>query len=148
MPVMLAVILLTVEVVAYAMNSFAANDVLTDVHSAIIEEVELVSNLPSGGTLDPSVQYASCNAGSVVLPTGSNATITSIVTSTLAAKNINFSASDPANTNITMNQVSGFDVYVINFSGTANTLVIPTFLSELMPINVDTVVSIKDACTP
>ncbi|WP_321325643.1 hypothetical protein [Thiomicrorhabdus sp.] len=149
LPVMVAVILLTVEVIGYAMNSFAVNDVLTDVHSTILSEVSTVSNLDAGKLLDPSIQYASCSSdGKVVLPTGINSSINTIVTTALASRHITFTASDPGVTKITKSVVSGFDVYVVNFSGTANTLVIPNMFSILLPISVDTVISVKDSCEP
>lgn len=147
LPILLAVILFTVEVVGYALNSLAANDVLTDVHTRILTEVAKVSNLEPGEDLESSVTFASCSSGKVVIPTGNNSDINSIVTSALASKNISFIASDPAQTVINKSVVSGFDVYVINFTGTANSLVVPTILAELLPINVDTVISIKDSCS-
>jgi len=128
------------------MNSFAANDVLTDVHTTMLGEVSEISNLEAGETPSASIKYASCNGGSVVLPIGANSSINNLIKTTLASKNITFSASDPGITTITKSVVSGFDVYVVNFKGTANTLVIPNFLSELLPINVDTIISIKDNC--
>lgn len=146
LPVMVSVILLSVEVVGYAMNSFAANDVLTDIHSTMLSEVSEISNLEAGEAPSASIQYASCSGGTVVLPTGTNSAINSVIKTTLATKNITFSDSDPGVTTITKSAVSGFDVYVVNFKGTANTLVIPNFLSELLPINVDTIISIKDSC--
>ncbi len=146
LPIMIAVILFMVEVVSYAMNSFAANDVLTDIHSAMVAEGEQVAELEEDDTLPASIKYASCNAGKVALPTGSSSSITSIVKTTLASKNITFLGSDPGATHISKSSVSGFDVYVITFSGTANSLVIPNFMSELLPISVNTVISIKDNC--
>ncbi|MDX1353323.1 MAG: hypothetical protein R3254_09945 [Thiomicrorhabdus sp.] len=146
LPVMVSVILLSVEVVGYALNSFAANDVLTDVHTTMLSEVSEISNLEEGQTPSASIQYASCSGGTVVLPTGTNSAISSLIKTTLASKNITFLASDPGVTTITKSSVSGFDVYVVNFKGTANTLVIPNLLSELLPINVDTIISIKDSC--
>lgn len=145
LPIMLGVLLFVVEVTGYALNSLAANDVLSDVHSTMLNEVAEVSALEAGDTAD-DVQFASCSSDRVVLPTGSNATIANIVTTALASRNITFDASDPGVANITSSTVDGFDVYVVNFSGTANTLVIPGFMSKLLPINVDTVLSIREDC--
>lgn len=146
LPVIIGVLLFVVEAVAYAMNSFAANDVLTDVHSVMVDEAVQVSNLETGETIPASILYASCNAGKVALPTGSNTSINTLIKTTLATKSVTFEASDPGATNITKSTISGFDVYVITFTGTANSLVIPEFMSVLMPISVDTVISIKDNC--
>ena len=147
LPVMIAVVFFTVEVIGYAMNSFAVNDVLTDVHSTILSEISEVSNLEAGQTLDSSIKYASCGSNDKVeLPTGVNSSINNIVKTALALKHITFTASDPGVTKITKSVVSGFDVYVVNFSGTANTLVLPDMFSILLPINVDTVISVKDSC--
>jgi len=146
LPLVLGVMLFIVELVAYALNSFAVNDVLTDMHTSILSEVSAVSSLDAGGVLGFTPLYASCVANQVVLPEGNNAAIAQIVKSSLATKNITFLNSKPATATITKSVVSGFNVYIINFTGVANSLVLPEFFEVLLPINVNTIVSIKDSC--
>ncbi len=147
LPVMVGVLLFVVEVVAFSMNSFAANDVLTDVHTAILTEVSAVSNFDSDTDAPISPVYAFCDGSNVKLNTGSNPSIANLVETTLATKGIAFLSGHPAIATITPSVVSGFDVYVINFSGVANSLVLPEMLEVFLPINVDTIVSIKDSCS-
>ncbi len=146
LPLVLAVTLFIVEVVAFSMNSFAANDVLTDMHSVILSEVSDVSNLASGDTLTSAPLYASCSSDQVVLQTGSNALLTAHVKGALELKGISFDVSQPLSASFTSHVVSGFDVYVVNFTGVANSIVLPEFFNVFLPINVDTVISIKDTC--
>lgn len=143
LPFFLAVVLFLIASVDYAMNSFAANDVLTDVHSQIISDVADVSNSPDG----TASGYAVCTGNKVVLDTSKSAELTTHVKGALEAKGVTFISGQPLAATITGSEISGFDVYVINFKGTANSLVLPTILEDYLPINVDTIVSIKDSCT-
>jgi len=147
LPVMLAVILFVVEVVAFALNSFAANDVLTDVHSAILSEVSDVSNLASGASLSPAPVYASCSGGKVVLPTGANAILKTHVQQALEEKGVVLNSEEPITASFSSSTISGFDVYVINFTATANSLLLPEMFEVMLPMSVDTIISIKDNCT-
>jgi hypothetical protein len=61
LPIMLTAILLTIEAVDYAVNSFSVNDVLYDTRLNLVNDVSVVSN--GGG----SSGYASCPSGSVIL---------------------------------------------------------------------------------
>ena len=146
LPLVLGVMLFTVELIAFALNSFAANDVLTDMHTNILSEVSEVSGLDVGAVLGFTPLYASCVANEVVLPEGDNAAIAKVVKDSLATKNITFSSSHPATATVTKSVISGFNVYVVNFTGVANSLVLPEFFEVLLPINVNTIVSIKDSC--
>ncbi|MDG6774897.1 hypothetical protein QCB45_11180 [Thiomicrorhabdus sp. ZW0627] len=147
LPFVLAVILFVVEIVSYAMNSFAANDVLTDVHSSILSEVSDVSNLEPGQSLSYTPIYASCSSGKVVLPTGVNGTLTNHVKTALENKGVTFKAGEPISATISSSSVSGFDVYVIDFKATANSLILPAVFEVMFPMSVDTVISLKDSCT-
>jgi hypothetical protein len=143
LPLVLAASLLIIELISYSMNSFVANDVLTDVHTQIISDVADVSNSPDG----TASGYAVCTGNKVVLDTSKSAELTTHVKGALEAKGVTFVSGQPLAATITGSEISGFDVYVINFKGTANSLVLPTILEEYLPINVDTIVSIKDTCT-
>ncbi len=147
LPLVLGVMLFIVEVVAFAMNSFAANDVLTDVHSAILSEVSGVSNLAVNGVLDPPPLYASCDGKSVVLPVGENLLLTNHIKSALEVMGVSFNTDYAVTASITVAPVTGFNVYVINFNAVPNSLVLSGALGAFLPINVDTVISIKDSCT-
>ncbi len=148
LPVILAVMLFVVEIVSYSMNSFAANDALTSIHSAILSEVSDVSNLAQGDTLDPAPLYAKCNGSDQVeLIATSNVSMTTLVKGVLEAKGVSFNTSQPISVSISESSISGFKVYVINFTAVANSLVLPDVFEEFLTIDVDTVVSIKDACT-
>lgn len=147
LPIMLGVILFVVEIVAFAFNSFAANDVLTDVHSAILSEVSDVSNLASGASLSPSPVYASCSGGKVVLPTGASAVLKAHVQQALEEKGVTFNSEEPISATFTNSTISGFDVYVLNFTATANSLLLPEMFEVMLPMSVDTIISIKDNCT-
>ncbi|WP_373020448.1 hypothetical protein [Thiomicrorhabdus sp.] len=147
LPIMLGVILFVVEAVAYAMNSFAANDVLTDVHSAILVEVSEVSNLAAGATPDPSIKYVECGStGKVALKSTAGAELTTFIKQSLETKGVTFDASQPIAATVTNSTISGFEVYVINFKATANSLVLPSVLEAMLPMSVDTIISIKDSC--
>ncbi|MDX1347244.1 MAG: hypothetical protein R3189_03215 [Thiomicrorhabdus chilensis] len=128
------------------MNSFAANDVLTDVHSAILSEVSDVSNLASGGSLSPAPVYAFCSGGKVMLPTGANAVLKAHVQQALEEKGVTFNSEEPISATFTNSTISGFDVYVLNFTGTANSLLLPEMFEVMLPMSVDTIISIKDSC--
>lgn len=142
LPIVLGVILFVVETVAFAMNSFAANDVLTDVHTAIIADVQTVSNSADGA----ATGYAICEAGKVKLDVSKQSQLTEHVKTALEATGVEFVAGQPAQASISLSSVAGFDVYVIGFTGTANSLVLPEMLVQFLPMNVDTIVSIKDSC--
>lgn len=149
LPLVLGVILLVAELVIYALNSFAVNDVLTDVHTEIIREVQEVGNLDPGAALGFTPVFASCSEDNkVVLAEDKGPEIANIITSSLSKKNVTFLSSRPATVTIEREEVSEFSVYVITFSGVANALVLPEFLNVLLPISVTTIVSIKSSCTP
>jgi hypothetical protein len=143
LPLVVLAGLFLLETVSYSMNSFAANDVLTDVHSQIISDVADVSNSPDG----TASGYAVCTENRVVLDTSKSAELTAHVKEALEAKKVTFVSGQPLVASISARPISGFDVYVINFKGTANSLVLPDILEKFLPINVDTIVSIKDSCT-
>jgi hypothetical protein len=154
LPIVVFAILLIVEAVAFAMNSFAAYDVLTDVHTAISSEVSDVANFtPTAGAsgLSPTPLYAICDDGQVKLPVGDNTALTAHVKGALKAKGVVFVTSKPSlppSANITVTDLSGFHVYVIKFQAVANSVVMPNFLSVLLPMEVNTIISLKDTCTP
>lgn len=142
LPIFLAVVLLLVASVDYALNSFAANDVLTDVHSQIISDVADVSNSADGAASG----YAICSSGKVALDTGKSGELTTHVKQALEQKGVTFVSGEPVAATMTSTPIAGFDVYVLNFTGTANSLVLPDMLEKFLPINVDTIVSLKDTC--
>lgn len=147
LPILLGVVLFIIETLSYAMNSLIVNDVLTDVHLAVVDEVQEIS------ALDDASGYSSvfglfCDSGLVKLPVGQNETVNTLVLNALAAKGVTLLDSNPGSVTVTSDTDSefGFDHYVIRFSGTANTLTLPTFLNELLPMSVDTFISIKASC--
>ncbi|MDG6779048.1 hypothetical protein QCB44_10060 [Thiomicrorhabdus sp. zzn3] len=146
LPVMIGVILFLIEATSYALNSFAANDVLTDVHAAIVSEVEAVSNKEPGQTVSPTPVYVFCDTDKVVMLPDSDAILQAHAKEAMEAKGITFVGQPTAT--ISSNIVGGFDVYVINFTGTATPLVLPDMFEQGLPMDVDTIVSIKDSCTP
>ncbi|BBP46654.1 hypothetical protein THMIRHAS_20270 [Thiosulfatimonas sediminis] len=147
LPLLLGVVLFIIETLSYAMNSLIVNDVLTDVHLAIVDEVREISAMDnaSGFVSDFGVY---CDAGSVKLNVGASEAVKALVLNSLEIKGVELLETDPGAVNITNETDSqfGFDHYVIKFNGTANTLTLPTFLNEYLPMNVDTVISIKASC--
>ncbi|WP_178863531.1 hypothetical protein [Thiomicrorhabdus cannonii] len=143
LPLVVLAGLFVLEVVSYSLNSLAANDVLTDVHTQIIADVADVSSSPDG----IASGYAVCTGNKVVLDTSKSGELTTHVKGALEAKGVTFVSGQPLVASISARPISGFDVYVINFKGTANSLVLPDMLEKFLPINVDTIVSIKDTCT-
>ncbi|MBO1923800.1 MULTISPECIES: hypothetical protein [Thiomicrorhabdus] len=146
LPVLLGVVLFIVETLSFALNSLLVNDVLTDIHLTIVDEVQEISSLESGESPSSSVLYAYCDGGSVRLPVGENESMTALAVSALEAKGVAMLDSNPAKVTVSMQTESGFDLYLIRFTGTADLLVLPNFLNELLPMDVDTVVSIKASC--
>lgn len=145
LPLVLGVTLFTGELISYALNSFVVNDVVTSMHTSILSDVSDVSNWSGGGVLDTT--FAECSGSNkVVLKANANTTISNLVTSALATKNITFLSSSPATIVVTKSVISGFDVYVINFTGATNSLILPEYLEVLLPIRVNTIVSIKESC--
>lgn len=147
LPIVLAAILFVVEVTSYALNSFAANDVLTDLHTAIISEVEAVSNKEAGQTLSPEPIYAFCDGSQVALRPDSATNLKAHIQAAMEAKGVTIDGTSIAAT-ISKNEVGGFDVYVINFKGTPATRIVPDMFGEMLKIDVDTIISLKDSCTP
>ncbi|WP_208150290.1 hypothetical protein [Thiomicrorhabdus marina] len=147
LPILVGVVLFIVETLSYAMNSLIVNDVLTDAHLAIVDEVQEISALDDASAYS-SVFGIYCDGGLVKLPLGSNDAIKTLVVNALTIKGVTLLESDPGTLNITSDTDSeyGFDHYVIRFNGTANTLTLPVFLNELLPMSVDTVISIKASC--
>jgi len=141
LPVILGVLLFVVEATAYSMNSFAANDILTETYSQVLDDVSAVSNAENAIV----TTFAGCTSNKVVL---NNSEIKRYAEDkaliSFTKMGVNFTS--PYSVDVKTSSINGFDVYVINFSGTANSLVIPGFLSQLLPISVDTVISIKDSC--
>jgi hypothetical protein len=147
LPILLGVILFIIETLSYAMNSLIVNDVLTDVHLAVVDEVQQISSLDDASTFSSDFGVL-CESGSVKIQEGANENITTLVLDALAVKNVVMLDSDPGTVTITNDTDSelGFDHYVVKFTGTANTLTLPTFLNEYLPMTVDTVISIKASC--
>lgn len=147
LPLLLGVVLFIIETLSYAMNSLTVNDVLTDAHLAIVDEVQQISALEDASDYS-SVFGLSCVDGSVKLPEGTNDTVNTLVLNALTSKGVSLLNSDPGLVTVTNDADSefGFDHYVIRFQGTADSLTLPTFLNELLPMSVDTVISIKASC--
>ncbi|WP_127471208.1 hypothetical protein [Thiomicrorhabdus aquaedulcis] len=139
LPLIILVILFMVETLNYALNSFAVSDVLTAAHSEIISEVSDVAAL--GTTL----RYVTCASGKVALKGDAAATLKSDVEAKL--KDV-MKFATPVTAKFTESAVGGFDVYVVNVKGVANTLIVPNSLGVPLPISVDTIISVKDTCTP
>ncbi len=144
LPLVLGVMLFIVEVVAFAMNSFVANDVLTDVHTSILSEVSEVANMTDASTV-PVDFYVECSGGRVVFKGTASEKLAINVNAAFDLKGV--IVSNPIASVNTPVDVAGFDVYVLEFSGSVAPVVMPGFLEGLLPINVQTVISIKDTCS-
>ncbi|MBN2646299.1 MAG: hypothetical protein JXR44_00775 [Thiotrichales bacterium] len=146
LPILVGVVLFIIETLSYAMNSILVNDVLTDLHLTIIDEVQAVSQLEEGQAVPANVLYAFCDNGTVRIPVGSNDSMLALVQSALEQKRVEMLQSDPGRVTVTAQTESNFDLYLVRFDGTANSLILPGFLNQLLPIQVDTVISIKASC--
>jgi len=149
LPLMVGVILFIVEAIAYAMNSIAVNDVLTDVHSRITTEVIERSNAETAAEAS-HLTLVSCvgSAGEGRVTLVSNTIITAVTTLVDGYFEPRIELKDQVVTVSGPDQVEGFDVYIVKYSATATPVILPEFLSGLLPINVNTVISVKDSCTP
>lgn len=148
LPLLVGVILFIVETLSFAMNSLLVNDVLTDVHLKIVDEVQEISALDNASGYVGTFGLT-CDGGKVTLPPGDNETMTTLALDGLNSRGVSMMSTHPGLVNVSIQQDSnnyGFDLYVIRFSGTANALTLPDFLNELLPIDVDTVISIKASC--
>ena len=148
LPLMLGVILFIVEAVAYAMNSIAVNDVLTDVHSRITTEVSERSSAETAGEAS-ALTLVSClgSAGNGRVTLNSGTVITTITELADSYFEPRIALKDQVVTVTGPESVVGFDVYIVKYSALANPIVLPDFLSGILPVNVNTVISIKDSCT-
>lgn len=152
LPLVVGVILFIVEAVAYAMSSIAVNDVLTDVHSRITTEVFEASRADSFAEVSALYPLVSCtgggSAGKVTLNSGQVISQSKgLLNSYFEQKSIALSKK-PEVTVDGPTTVEGFDVYIIKYTATAAPIVFPEFLSGLLPMSVNTVISVKDRCTP
>ncbi|WP_319380754.1 hypothetical protein [Thiomicrorhabdus sp.] len=145
LPLLIGVVLFIIEAVGYGLNSFVVNDTITDIHSTISNEVQEVANLEPGETAN--TLFVSCNSGKVGLKADIESVINTKILADLSLLSVNLTDSHPGQTTITETHDSGFDIYRINFKGEAVPIVLPEFLSGLLIINVDTLVSIKDTCS-
>jgi len=149
LPLMVGVILFIVEAIAYAMNSIAVNDVLTDVHSRITTEVIERSSAETAAEAS-HLTLVNCvgSAGEGRVTLVSNTIITAVTNLADSYFEPRIELKDQVVTVSGPDQVEGFDVYIVKYSATATPVILPEFLSGLLPINVNTVISVKDSCTP
>jgi hypothetical protein len=142
LPLVLTAVLLIVEIIVLALNTFAASDVLYELHSDLVNDVSSVSE---NGT---AAGYASCSGGSVVLNKG---LIENGVTNDVIARFKLLSSKSESNvtgsTSVKLTKDSTLDFYVITFTGTAPAVVLPGFFSELLPIKVNAIISVNESCT-
>lgn len=147
LPLMVGVTLFIVEAVVFAMNSLGINDVLTDVHTSIISEVSEVANADSYASLKQQPTFVKCEGGKVTLNTDPSP-INGLVNEYLLKRKISVKSGSGA-TVAGPTVISGFDAYVISYKAIlSDTVILPEWASGLLPVNVDTIVSIKDSCNP
>ncbi|MBF6058660.1 MULTISPECIES: TadE/TadG family type IV pilus assembly protein [Thiomicrorhabdus] len=144
LPLLIGVVLFIIEAVGYGLNSFVVNDTITDIHSTITNEIQEVAALEAGQTAN--TLYVSCNSGRVGLKADIESAINTKILADLSLIPVELTEDNPGRTTVTQTSDSGFDIYRINFKGEAVPIVLPNFLSGLLVINVDTLISIKDSC--
>jgi hypothetical protein len=139
LPFMLTAILLIVEAVDYAINSFAVGDAVNMIHGEVSRDISSVSRNGKDS------HYASCEDGAVtlkrtVIKDDVKAKALSRLKSLSPSLDINGSASVPEPL------LPG--VYIMEFEGEVPMRILPINMSRYFPIKVNTIISVKDSCTP